>query len=171
MEIFLRPLEIKDYPVTAAWRNDPEVTDLLVGNIYPTSPDREKNWIQEVIMDDRANIRLGVVLKESQKLIGMVNLVNIQWINRNAEFSILLGDKEEWRKGYGKQATKEMLRFGFMERNLERIYLTVDVAHKKAIALYEKLGFKQEGRLRKHHFRKGGYRDIFVYSLLKEEHV
>lgn len=171
MDIYLRALEIKDYPVTSAWRNDSEVTDLLAGNIYPTSPDREKSWIQDVIMDDRANIRLGVVLKENDKLIGMVNLVNIQWINRNAEFSILLGDKEEWGKGYGKQATAEMLKFGFLERNLERIYLTVDVEHQKAITLYEKLGFKKEGLLRKHHFRKGKYRDVFIYSILKEEYV
>lgn len=171
MEIYLRALEIKDYPVTSAWRNDPEVTDLLAGNIYPTSPDREKTWIQEVIMNDRVNIRLGVVLKTNDKLIGLVNLVNIQWINRNAEFSILLGDKEEWGKGYGKQATAEMLKFGFLERNLERIYLTVDVEHQKAIKIYEKLGFKKEGLLRRHHFRKGKYRDVFIYSILKEEYV
>lgn len=171
MEIYLRALEIKDFALTSSWRNDPAVTDLLAGNIFHTSPDREKKWIEEVIMNDRVNIRLGVALKENDKLIGMVNLININWIDRNAEFSILLGDKEEWGKGYGKQATAQMLDFGFRERNLERIYLTVDVDHERAISIYEGLGFKQEGRLRRHHFRKGDYRDVFIYSILKDEYV
>ncbi|WP_324719210.1 GNAT family N-acetyltransferase [Salinimicrobium sp. HB62] len=171
MEIYLRALEIKDFSLTSTWRNDPEVTDLLAGNVFHTSPDREKKWIEEVIMNDKVNIRLGVALKENDKLIGMVNLINIQWIDRNAEFSILLGDKSEWGKGYGKQATAQMLNFGFRERNLERIYLTVDVDHNRAISIYEDLGFKKEGVLRKHHFRKGKYRDVFIYSILKDEYV
>lgn len=170
MKIYLRALEISDYEVTTKWRNDPEVTELLGGNFYYISSEREKKWIEGAIMNDSTSIRLGIVIKDSHKLIGLVNLTNIEWINRKAEFSIVLGDKDEWGKGYGQEATKEILKFGFTQRNLEKIYLTVDVLHERAIALYGKIGFKKEGLLRRDHFKNGSFRDVFVFSILKDEY-
>lgn len=171
MGIYLRPLEVNDYHRTWRWRNDPDVTDQLAGTVFYVSPDREKKWLEHVVLNDENQIRRGIVSKENEELVGMVNLVNIDWINKNAEFSILIGEKNEWGKGYGKKAMIDILNFGFFERNLERVYLYVNVGHDRAISLYEKFGFKKEGRLRNHHFRKGRYRDVFLYSILKEEYV
>lgn len=171
MDIYLRPLELNDHNRTWKWRNDTDITEQLAGSVFPVSPEREKEWMEEVVLSDRNQIRFGIVLEENDELIGMVNLTHIDWINRNAEFSILIGEKKQWGKGYGKKAMTEILKFGFNERNLERIYLYVNIDHTPAISLYENLGFQKEGTLRKHHFRKGQYRDVFLYSILKEEYV
>ncbi len=170
MRIYLRALEIEDHKITTKWRNDAAITELLGGNTYFISHEREKKWVENVIANDLTNIRLGICLIENNHLIGLVNLTNIEWINKKAEFSILIGEKDEWGKGYANEATQLMLAFGFNERNLEKIYLTVDVTHTKAIALYEKIGFVREGLLRKDHFKNGSYRDTYIYSILKDEY-
>jgi RimJ/RimL family protein N-acetyltransferase len=59
--------------------------------------------------------------------------------------SIGLGDSANWGKGYGHEATRLALGFALNELNLHRVQLTVFDYNPRAIHLYEKLGFQQEG--------------------------
>lgn len=168
MGIYLRALEIEDCTITCTWRNDPEVTLLLGGNSYHVSVERERKWIENVIHNDLNSIRLGIVISEGNTLIGIVNLTSIEWINRKAEFSIMIGDKNAWGKGYGEEAANKIIEVAFKERNLQKLYLIVNVLHDKAIALYEKIGFVKEGLLKRDHFKNGSFQDVYIYSLFND---
>ncbi len=170
MRVYLRAFEIEDYKKSIKWRNDQNIWKSTGGNYFFVSSEREKKWIENAIFNDKNNIRLAICLKENNQYIGNVNLVNIEWINRQAEFSIFIGEKKEWRKGYATEATKLMVDFGFNQRNLNRIYLTVLENNKVAIHLYEKMGFKKEGILREALFKDNKYYNLIIMSILKKEY-
>jgi RimJ/RimL family protein N-acetyltransferase len=83
--------------------------------------------------------------------------------------SIGLGDSANWGKGYGNEATRLALGFAFNELNLHRVQLTVFDYNSRAIHLYEKLGFQQEGIYREFLQRDGRRFDMYLYGLLRHE--
>jgi RimJ/RimL family protein N-acetyltransferase len=62
-----------------------------------------------------------------------------------------------------------LCRFGFERLNLNRIHLYTPVYNQRAVALYEKVGFKTEGVLRQDVFQDGQYHDAVVMGLLRQE--
>ena len=83
----------------------------------------------------------------------------------------MIGDKKNQGRGIGFFAVKEMLNHAFNNLNLQRVELFVLEDNKRAIHLYEKSGFKYEGRKRKARYKNGKFVDLFMYSILKEEFI
>lgn len=169
MKVFLRALELTDVEKLTEWRNNTEITSPLGGNTYFVSSLRETEWLKSVILNDNNNIRLAICLTENNLHIGNINITSINWINRSGEFSIMIGDKNQWSKGLGTEATRMMLRYAFAELNLHRIFLTVRFDNTHAIELYSKVGFKQEGVLRESLYKNNKYIDMILMSILKDE--
>jgi RimJ/RimL family protein N-acetyltransferase len=88
---------------------------------------------------------------------------------RKAELWMYLGDRDAWGKGYGTEVCVALCRFGFERLNLNRIHLYTPVYNQRAVALYEKVGFKTEGVLRQDVFQDGQYYDAVVMGLLRQE--
>ena len=82
---------------------------------------------------------------------------------------IFIGDKNEWGKGYGTDATKSLIRFGFNELNLHRIWLRVDRNNSAALKCYQKAGLVQEGVFREDVYRNGCFHDTIVMSILSTQ--
>lgn len=169
MRVYLRALELSDVELLVKWRNDLDITSPIGGNTFFVSSLRETEWLKKSILNDEKNIRLAICLKENDKYIGNTNLTSINWINRTAEFSIFVGDKNQWGKGFGKEATILMLKYAFEELNLNRIYAFVREDNTKAINLDKKIGFVQEGILRKSIYKNNKYINQILFSILKEE--
>ena len=81
----------------------------------------------------------------------------------------MIGDKRNYDKGYGTEATKLMLNHAFNNLNLNRIYLKVLEDNPRAIKIYDKCGFKKEGVLRSAVYKNGSYKNLIIMSILKEE--
>lgn len=169
MRVYLRALELSDVELLVKWRNDLDVTSPLGGNTFYVSKLRETEWIRNAILNDNNNLRLAICLIENDRYIGNVILNSINWINRDAEYSIMIGDKSQWGKGIGKEATILMLKYAFEELNLNRIYAFVREDNTKAINLDKKIGFVQEGILRKSIYKNNKYINQILFSILKEE--
>ena len=106
---------------------------------------------------------------EDDRLIGEIGFGGMDWAAGNAWVGIGIGVKEYWGRGYGTEAMKLILRFGFEELNLHRVSLDVFDYNKRAIRSYEKAGFKIEGRERKALRRSGERYDIVYMGILREE--
>jgi RimJ/RimL family protein N-acetyltransferase len=169
MKVYLRALELSDIENLVKWRNNLEITSSLGGNTVYVSKLRENEWIKNAILNDAEDIRLAICLKENDEYIGNVNLTSINWINRSAEYSIMIGEKDHWGKGLGKEATLLILKYAFEELNLNRIYLTVRNDNERARNLYKKIGFTQEGILRESIYKNNKYIDMFMMSILRDE--
>jgi RimJ/RimL family protein N-acetyltransferase len=106
---------------------------------------------------------------QEDRLIGFVGLWDIFWSHREAELGIAISDREFWGKGYGADALRLVLHYGFMEMNLSRITLGVFDYNARAIHSYEKAGFILEGRMRQAVYRDRERADIIYMGLLREE--
>lgn len=164
----LRALTRADLPQLIGWRNDPEVKAFLIGWSFPVALETEQSWF-EGTLQDKSTQRLAIEVLADGHYIGNIGLYDIDWLNRKAEYGILIGDKAAWGRGFGLDASKALLAYAFGELNLHRISLRVLTQHVRALRLYEKLGFRIEGRLREDIYRGGAYQDTLIMGMLASE--
>jgi RimJ/RimL family protein N-acetyltransferase len=166
-KLYLRALEPADGPVLKPWINDPEVSRSL--SIWrPMQESDELEFIERSARDPSV-IALGMCLKESDRLIGTVGFHLIDWKNRSASFGIEIGERAQWGKGYGLEATRLMVRHAFMRMNLNRVWLIVYEHNARGIRCYERAGFRREGVARQFQFMDGRYWDAIQMAVLREE--
>jgi diamine N-acetyltransferase len=170
MRVKLRELERADLPVINSWRNDAEVVEHLGANFLFIAPEIDARWYDGYLAARDRAVRLAILDPELDRIVGCVYLIDINRINRSAEFSIMIGDKAYWSKGYGTAATKAMLAHAFNDLNLHRIHLSVLAENLRAIRLYEKVAFRVEGRQRDAVFKKGKYWDVIQMAVLEAEY-
>jgi RimJ/RimL family protein N-acetyltransferase len=166
--IGLRALTTADMATWVEWRNDPEIKALLGGWSFPVSLEAEQEWFEKARRVESTK-RLGIEVLSDGRYIGNIGLYDIDWKDRKAEYGILIGDKDAWGRGYGLDASNALLAYAFRELNLHRIFLRVLAHHRRAIRLYEKIGFQVEGRLRQDVFREGAYHDTLFMGILAAE--
>ncbi len=82
-----------------------------------------------------------------------------------------LGNENERGKGYGRKTMRLLLEYGFENLDFHRIQLNVLEFNDKAIALYEKCGFKKEGIFREFALRDGNRYNLILYGLLRNEWI
>jgi ribosomal-protein-alanine N-acetyltransferase len=113
----------------------------------------------------------GIHLKSSNKHIGNIKIDPINKKNRYAEFGMLIGDTEEWGKGYAKEASICVINYCFSEAlGLRKINLGVSSNNIAAIQLYKKIGFVEEGRFRNHIENSNGYSDILRMAIFNPKY-
>lgn len=100
--------------------------------------------------------------------VGLVELVEINFIHRNCEFQIIVAPNAQGH-GHATVATRKALDYAFRILNLHKVYLYVDVANAPAAHVYEKAGFVDEGSLREQFFANGEYRDARLMAVLQRE--
>jgi [ribosomal protein S5]-alanine N-acetyltransferase len=167
LDIYLRPLARSDAGNLVVWVNDEEVTGHLLLR-RPVSLEAEEAFI-DGLARSQEDLVVGIALRKSDRLIGVAGLHRIDWVNRHASFGIFIGDKSEWGKGFGTEATRLMAGVAFDALNLNRVWLHVFQDNCAGIKAYQKVGFRQEGVLRDDTFRKGRYHDTIVMGLLRRE--
>ncbi len=166
--IRLRAREPGDEPLLYAWFNDPEVTQHLTVR-YPMSHAQETAFISANGANGYAKVSFAVETLADRRLIGGVGLEDTSPENRSAVLGIAIGDKAYWDGGYGSDTMRTVCRFGFETMNLHRIELEVYVSNERAIHVYEKVGFRIEGRRRDALYTRGAYQDVLVMGLLEGE--
>jgi diamine N-acetyltransferase len=163
--IVLRAAEREDLPRFVQWLNDPAVLKYF-GGVLPMSLDHEEAWFSNMLRDPSV-CNFSIDLEGTH--IGGGGFTRIDWRNRSAEVGLFIGLPELWGQGLGYDILHALLLFGFEQLNLHRIYLRVYAENKRAVHLYERLGFQHEGRWRDGEFRHGCYHDILWMSMLRDE--
>ena len=141
--VTLRPITINDLPDCTRWAQDEEVMHHVIQRTF--TPEQEREWLEGVLQSDQEKVFM--ILNEDQKPIGTCG---IHFSSTNPELrgeeglslGIMLGEKSEWGKGYGPEALRILADITHQEFDAQRVWLTVDVIHARAIRAYEKAGFK-----------------------------
>ncbi|NHJ04293.1 MAG: N-acetyltransferase [Candidatus Heimdallarchaeota archaeon] len=165
---YLSPVSDEDAEKWTNWFNDLEVTIPLGDEAYiPTNLNNEQRNISDILQH---NLHVfSIVDLNSDELIGRCVLFNIDKINRHAMFGIVIGEKSFWSKGYGQEATKLILDYGFNLLNLHNIMLGVFSYNKAAINCYKKAGFKEIGSRRQARIIGGKKYDIIFMDIIADE--
>ena len=167
---YLRPLERADTEGNwRHWFSDPEVTRFMFRGVFPLSVETQTAFYEHLADDQQSDLVLAVVAREGDVHVGNVGLHRIDWVNRSAEFGIVVGERDHWGRGIGSEATRLIVEHGFASLNLNRIWLGVFAEHDAAIRIYERIGFRTEGRLREAILRDGRAHDQLIMGLLAEE--
>jgi RimJ/RimL family protein N-acetyltransferase len=166
--LILRPIELSHATDTyLSWLNDEEVNKFLdsIGNY---TIDDLKDYIQDICLN---NIYFwGIHIKDSNKHIGNIKIDSISERNNTGTYGILLGEKNEWGKGYAKEASNLIIDFCFQELNIRKIRLGVIENNIDAVNLYYKLGFILEGKLLNHGKYDGEYCNSLEMALFNEHY-
>ena len=122
--IYLSPLaaDEEEIELFAKWLNDFETSDYIGRSNAITTFEGEKEFLTKKALNNK-DIQLAIVTIDENKFIGTVSLENIDYINRTAILGIFIGDKEYRNKGYGTEAIRLILDFGFNYINLNNIKL------------------------------------------------
>lgn len=159
--LLIRKVQKKDLPLIKEWLKDEEGRYFLLSRLV-----QPQETIED-IFESEYNI-LGLITLKDKTPIGLIAYLNIDEYTKKAELRKLIGEKKQRGKGYGNEATKAWIEYGFFTLGLEKIYLTTINTDIKNIRINESLGFKVEGLLKNELKINGEYFDVLQMSLLKE---
>ena len=117
---------------------------------------------------NNTQMKWGLALRDTNKLIGTVTLFNLSISNGRAEIGYAMGSAH-WGKGYMNEALNALIVHAFDVMNFRRLEADVDPRNTASIRTLERLGFQREGFLRERWHVGGELQDAFFYGLLKRE--
>jgi RimJ/RimL family protein N-acetyltransferase len=164
--VTLRAVEAGDYPLLAHWLNDPDVMVHWGRPGNTVSLEQVQRAEQE--QASRSNSQKYMIETEGVP-IGQIDYYDLDWQNRSAWVSIMIGDAAYWSGGYGTDAMRALLGYLFHQLDLHRVTLTAHESNGRAIRSYEKNGFVREGTLRDWAHYNGRWVNGIVMSVLKAE--
>jgi RimJ/RimL family protein N-acetyltransferase len=161
--IQLRPVEESDYPLIHRWLNHPEVWRYM---------DYEKPYSMQDVREDIERSRKEghpfTILVEDRP-IGRIGLNQFRRRDRICSLYMYIGEPAYWGQGYAQDATMTLLAYAFSRWDLNMVELWTLADNNPAIAMYQRCGFVEEGRLRDRSFKDGQWVDHVVMSVSREE--
>jgi RimJ/RimL family protein N-acetyltransferase len=168
-KVILRAIEEHDLHFLHHWSNDPDINYMLGGWHFPSSLKDQSSWYSSLSFNSN-NQRFAIDAGELG-LIGMANLVDINWKDRNAFHGMLIGEKTTRGKGFGVDTIMAINRYAFEELGLMRLNTTIIANNEASLRVYlEKCGWVKEGVKRNHYFRKNQWWDQVVVGITKDDY-
>ena len=164
--IYLSPRSIEDVEKFTEWMNDFEVTDYTGRSGQIMSLEGERKYLEQ---NSNPEATFSIITLDGDKLIGTVELERINYTHRTATLGIFIGDKDYLSKGYGTEAIRLLLDYGFNYMNLHSVKLELMSFNERALKCYKKCGFKETGRIRENRFINGNYYDTITMDILETE--
>ncbi|WP_100011323.1 GNAT family N-acetyltransferase [Lentibacillus sediminis] len=166
----VRDIELDDAGLIEKYASDYDLakTTLNIPHPYPKGSAKEFVTASLQAQEEGKLLILAVTVKPENEFIGLINL-NINKVFNRAELGYWIA-KPFWGKGFGTEAAKEIVRVGFEELKLNRIYAQAFTTNPGSYRIMEKVGLKHEGILKEHVKRNGDYFDIKVYGMTKSEY-
>lgn len=168
--LLLREFVPEDWRAVYAYQNDPDYLEFYEWE--HRSENDVKAFVQRFIDQQndspRIKYQLAIVLPTNNQVIGNVGIRKPNVKAYDAELGYELASRE-WNNGYATEAVMAMLKFAFEQLRLHRVAARVIANNHNSVRLLEKLGMRQEGRLREQEYFKSRYWDVVLYAMLEEE--
>jgi RimJ/RimL family protein N-acetyltransferase len=170
--INLRAVERDDVPLIHRWLNDPVVMDGWGWSAPARSIQHVAGQVEDWLAREFAFDRPEALIAESLAgdPVGLV-VVRIERPEAGSVELSLLVDADHGGQGFGMDMVQTVLEACFGSWGVHRVGVRVEEGNTRALALYRRLGFKEEGRLRQAAFRDGRHQDVFLFGQLAAEWV
>ena len=158
----------EDIPTIAHWNQDLEFTARMgaPGEAHSLEMRQESYDRNSRMRAD--SVEFAVLLLSTGQLIGFGGLFDVSRA-MTATLFVGIGERDHWGKGLGTEATRLICEYGFFFRSLYSIKVEVNGYNRRAISVYERLGFKLVGRLRDVIVINGNRYDQVIMDLLRHE--
>ncbi len=165
--LVIKPHTIKDVPLRVKWLNNPLVSAYIGEEpMKRTTLKAQLKWFEDYRKNKQ---KIFFTICSDKVSIGFMGLSNINRKNKNADIFIAIGENAFRGKGYGEQALEWLLQYAFTKLDLHKVNLGVIKENRAAIALYKKLGFKVEGRMREEVWLRGAWHTMFSMALFRKD--
>ena len=166
--VVLRPFEKRDLIHCQRWSNDAELRK-LIGEVAPMSRADTEKWYRELLAD-KDRVWFAIVLKKDDRVIGEAGLLRMFRPWRSTDMTIIIGERDAWGMGYGKEVGHLLLSYAFEHLGFHRVSIGVVGFNKNALRFWKSLGFRKEGLERDAHFYDNRYSDGIMMSILEDEY-
>jgi RimJ/RimL family protein N-acetyltransferase len=161
----LRPWEYRDADVVLAAGLDRLISRYRYS--LPRSADRARTWITATKAERRAGTRLELAVTEGGTPLGSVALAEIAHGNAMVRYWLLPDGRG---RGLASRAVRLLAGWAFSNLSLGRLAAFIEPMNQASVAVLERCGFIEEGRLRQHMTTHDGTRvDTLLYGLLPED--
>lgn len=166
----LRPFYSNDAPRVQELAGVKEVAETTLGIPHPYPIEAAELWIANHSrnIENGTAYPLAIVQKGNELLLGTMTL-RVDRQHNKGELAYWVG-REYWGNGVATESAYAILRFGFMELNLNRIWAMAMSRNPASSRVMQKLGMKLEGTLIQHIVKHGIYENLDVYGLLKSDY-
>lgn len=161
----LRPFTQDDAALLEEYLVEREIAANTLSIPYPYPKGAGKEWIAKHDEDFEQN-RIVHFAIDDGRLAGTMGLVMKD--EGIAEIGYWIA-KPFWSKGYASEAAREVVRYGFEERGLRRIFACHFTRNPASGRVLQKVGMTYEGTLRQHLKKWDEYVDLACYGILREE--
>ncbi|ASK64078.1 spermidine acetyltransferase [Virgibacillus phasianinus] len=162
----LRPLEREDLKFVHELNNDPKIMSYWFEEPYEAFVELRDLYDRHI--HDQSERRF--IVEKSDETLGLVELVEIDYIHRRSEFQIIIAPKHQGH-GYAIDATHLAMDYAFSVLNMHKLYLIVDQENEKAIHIYKKVGFSVEGELKDEFFVEGSYHNAVRMYIFQQQYL
>lgn len=139
----------------------------------PLSSVAQRAWTEEAASakpeGDAVNVRLAIARRTDDKLVGNINTHTTDVVCGTFMFGVGVVPEAKG-KGYAAEAVLLVMRYMFEERRFQKCESIVYAYNTPSLALHRKLGFVEEGRLRRHAFAAGELHDVVLFGMTVEEY-
>jgi RimJ/RimL family protein N-acetyltransferase len=164
----LRALEERDIVHLERWWTDPEWQQLQQATVRPRPEGATGDLFRRWSRNDEPGAAGFSIQSLQGEFVGHVSLWGAALPVRAAALSIVIGPNHVGT-GFGPDAVRIMVRYGFLAMGLNRIELSVWAFNTRARRAYEKAGFVEEGVRREAAFVNGEFADEVVMGLLRRD--
>ena len=168
--LHLREFVEADWQAVLAYQSDPRYLRYYEWESRDESGVREflQMFFHQQKQNPRLKFQLAVTLRETGELIGNCGIRKDSTESRLGDIGYEFSP-EHWGRGYATEAAREIVRFGFEELGLHRIWSWCVADNVGSWRVMEKIGMHREGHLRENEFYKGRWRDTLMYGMLENE--
>jgi len=168
--IGLVAVERQDIKQLCDWRNNTEFRKYF-REYRELSMANQEEWYENKVLKDPTTMMLSIRRLSDNVLIGVCGFVYINCVHRHADLSLYIGWNNEYidEQGYAEDTCRELLRYGFNELSLNKVWTEIYDFDSKKKNLYDQMGFKQDGLLRQNYFHNGKWWGSRIMSILCNE--
>jgi len=165
---YLSPPCVEDAEVWTAWLCDPDVAIPLGDEAYGVySVEKMREEIGGIISGQEPVFTIVDLVTDEP--VGRGLLFGVNAVDRTAQLGLFIGKKELWDQGYGTEAVRLLLDYGFSLLNLHAVMLGTFAFNRRAQRCYEKIGFRVIGRRRQARLLGGERHDAILMDILASE--
>jgi len=165
----LRAIEREDLPKLLEWRNRPKYRQYF-REFRELSMDDQNRWYEKYVLADPNTIMFAIVELNTMRLLGACGLCYIDWVNKNADFSIYIGAHNLYiDDSFAPDAARVMAAYGFNELGMHRLWAEIYSFDTKKKEFFDALGFTRDGCHRETHWFDGQWHDSLYFGLLADD--